>query len=325
MGPAWRSRKKKGGKTLKSISAFRQPVHSLSVVIPFFNEEEAIDQLRERLSPVLERLGDQLKIQLILVDDGSTDRTYDLLRQRFRDLSGGEVVFIRHPANRGISAAMRTGFAAAGGDVICTMDSDCTYDPAGIPEMVELLQAHNADIVTASPYHPAVPQAGQPRRIFLSKGASWIYSLLIPQKLYCYTSFFRLYRRPWSRGDAFTSDGFLGVTEILLSAAYCGATIVEYPTHLATRTVGRSKMRTLQVIRDHLQLMWKSLRLNLHLGLARDLPRPPEGPAEGAAALPRPANEDVESLLAQWMLIGRIESRTRRQARAGQPAAPLTG
>lgn len=244
-----------------------KPIYSVSLVIPFYNEEESIDLLHERLIPVLGELQSGARVQLILVDDGSTDATFELLHERFGREGIGHCEILQHPANRGIAAAMRTGLRAATGEIICTMDCDCTYAPEELIGLIRLLRESHADIATGSPYHPAVLDAESSRRLFLSRYCSTIYRILAPEKLYCYTSFFRAYRREWTRSDMFVSDGFLGVTEILLAAAYCGANIVEYPSRLGSRQFGRSKMRTLQVIREHLQLMTRTMLLNLRLKL----------------------------------------------------------
>jgi hypothetical protein len=131
--------------------------------------------------------------------------------------------------------------------------------------MIDLLKEEHADIVTASPYHPTVLDRESSWRLLLSRMCSQLYRRIAPEKLYCYTSLFRICRRPLARPDMFANNGFLGVTEYLLTAAYCGATIVEYPTPLGTRRFCRSKMRTLQVIRDHLTLMARAILLNARL------------------------------------------------------------
>lgn len=299
---------------LKFMHASGRPIRSLSLIIPFYNEEEAIGQLREHLDPVLARLEQQLHLQLILVDDGSTDQTYSLLQEHFQERPGLELSLLRHPRNRGLGAAMRTGLQAAHGDAICTLDSDCTYAPEGLIGMIKLMEEGGGDIVTASPYHPSVPQEGQPPRIFLSKAVSHIYALLVPVRLYCYTSVFRLYRRAWARPDSFASDDFLGVTEILLSAAYCGATILEYPAHLSVRRLGRSKMRTLQVICDHLSLIWKTMQLNARIHLSRFVPARSDGLEEDPSPPLYPVDEEMTTLLSQWIPMGRVEYQTSRPA-----------
>lgn len=270
-----------------SKSLIHIPGRSISIIIPLFNEEESIEQLRDRLVPVMEELRKEARVQLILVDDGSTDATFELLHEYFGHGGGGHREILRHERNSGIAAAMRTGFKAATGQIVCTLDSDCSYGPEELLPMIRLFHESRADIVTASPYHPAVLDRESSRRLFLSRMCSRLYHHIAPEPLYCYTSFFRVCRKEWARGDMFLDDGFLGVTEYLLVASYCGASIVEYPTPLGMRRFGRSKMRTLQVIRDHLGLMARTMRLNAWLRLSGMLRGcQPLAAGEAAVALP---------------------------------------
>lgn len=255
-------------------------MQSLSILVPFYNEEESVSQLHARLTPVIARLRRSARVQLVLVDDGSGDATVPLLRQYFGAEAADSVLILRHGANRGLSAAMRTGFAAAEGELVCTLDCDCSYDPAELPAMIRRLCESHADIVTASPYHPAVLSAESSRRLRLSRACSRLYRFIVPDPLFCYTSFFRVYRRAWARPELSTAEGFLGVTEHLVTASYCGAAIVEHPTPLGTRRFGRSKMRTFQVMRAHLGLMGRTMLLNLRLNAAALLPAPLAGEEE---------------------------------------------
>ena len=95
----------------------------------------------------------------------------------------------------------RPGSARPPTDVVCSMDCDCTYDPHELGSMIPLL-ADDVDVVTASPYHPLGTVRNVPRwRLFLSKSLSRLYRVVLRQKLYTYTSCFRVYRRAVRRGD----------------------------------------------------------------------------------------------------------------------------
>jgi len=250
----------------KSAPAPDRAIRSVSLVIPFYNEASSIAPLRKRLLPVIDALSARWSVELILVEDGSTDGTFDLLVSSFNAIAGVVTRILRHDCNRGIGGAMATGFGAATSDIVCTLDCDCTYAPEEISQMIDTLTANSADVVTGSPYHPyGKVENVQGWRLALSRTASRLYSLIAPVKLYCYTSFFRVYRREWARPALFESQGFLGVTEVLLSAAYGGARIVEYPVCLGIRTTGRSKMKVLRVILQHLRLLGKTARLNFRI------------------------------------------------------------
>jgi len=110
----------------------------IAVILPAYNEEVAIGSMLLRTKQFADRV--------ILVDDGSTDRTSEVAR-----LAGFEV--IRHPTNMGKGAALRTGFDAAdGADVIVTMDADGQHDPGDIPKLTGAILAGEADVVNGSRY-----------------------------------------------------------------------------------------------------------------------------------------------------------------------------
>ena len=122
----------------------------LSIVIPCCNEEDSVPHLADKLFPVVEALRRGCAVEIVFVDDGSTDATYARLQDITRSHSDTRIV--QHPANRGLGAALRTGFAHARGDVVVTTDSDGTYRFTEIPALLAGLKP-GVDIVTASPYH----------------------------------------------------------------------------------------------------------------------------------------------------------------------------
>jgi len=187
---------------------------SVSIIIPCFNESEGIEPLKIKLLPVLEQLRLVRSVELILVDDGSTDNTFVKLELSFDQ----QAYIVCHKTNRGIWAAIRTGLAYSTGKIICTLDSDCTYDPKHVIDLLDLIHG-DVDIVTGSPYHPKGTVTNVPAwRLFLSKGLSQIYRLVLPRKLYTYTSIFRAYRREVLETIPTTSLRFLGLVEILVEA-----------------------------------------------------------------------------------------------------------
>ena len=115
----------------------------LSVVIPLLNEEENIPLLYQELKGVLDALDDEHEI--LFIDDGSTDRSLELLGNLQKNDS--HVVVINFRKNFGQTAAMAAGFDYARGDVIITMDADLQNDPKDIPRLLEQIKAGN-DVVT---------------------------------------------------------------------------------------------------------------------------------------------------------------------------------
>ncbi len=124
----------------------------LSVVIPCYNEIGTIGQVVEavKASPVK-------NCEIIIVDDCSTDGTRELLKTKIE--SQVDLV-IYHPKNRGKGAALRTGFAAATGDIVIVQDADLEYDPQEYPIMIKPILDNKADVVFGSRF-----QGGRPHRV----------------------------------------------------------------------------------------------------------------------------------------------------------------
>jgi glycosyltransferase involved in cell wall biosynthesis len=113
----------------------------LSVVMPVYNERYTIDEIIRRVLAV------NIRIELIVVDDCSTDGTTAML-----DALQSELHFklLRQPVNQGKGAALRRGFAAVTGDVVIIQDADLEYSPEEYPELIELICQGRADVVYGS-------------------------------------------------------------------------------------------------------------------------------------------------------------------------------
>jgi dolichol-phosphate mannosyltransferase len=225
-----------------------------TLMIPCYNEEESIAHLCERLRAALPLIGKSDDIEVLFVDDGSGDRTADRIKREAGDLP---YRIVTHKSNQGLGAALRTGFAESRGREIVTLDSDCTYDPVCIPELLAALRDGN-DIVTGSPYHPRGQVVNVVRwRLVISKTLSYIYWCVLPVRLYTYTSCFRAYRKTVVKDLEARNDGFLAVTQLLVSGILRGFKIAEVPASLSTRNFGKSKMRIGVEIFGHIRyILW---------------------------------------------------------------------
>ncbi len=229
---------------------------TVTLVIPCFNEEESIPFLVNTLRQLRDLLSENgYNLEVIFVDDCSTDSTPGMLRQTYGD--DPLVRIIRHENNRGVAAAIMTGIRASNSEVVCSIDCDCTYDPYEVVPMLKRF-GPEVDMITASPYHPEGGVRNVPGwRLLLSKGAAFAYRLVLRSNLSTYTSCFRVYRKTAVANIEIENGGFLGVAEMLGKLDLLGGRIIEYPTCLNIRLFGFSKMRTIRTIFGHLRLLCK--------------------------------------------------------------------
>lgn len=241
-------------------SGIRNLKSEISIVIPCYNETDALPYLANTLRAVEAGLNENgYQPNFIFVDDKSTDGTLDLLTELFGNKKNVEI--LKHDINRGVAAGIMTGIRAAKTEIVCSMDCDCTYDPHELLNMLPLL-AGNIDMVTASPYHKDGGVRNVPGwRLFLSRGASFLYRRVLRSKLDTYTSCFRVYRRSTMVGMQLNESGFLGVAEMLGRLDLSGGKIVEFPAVLEVRLFGLSKMKTAKTILGHLKLLSSLLKL----------------------------------------------------------------
>jgi glycosyltransferase involved in cell wall biosynthesis len=123
----------------------------LSIVIPAYNEEKAIGAIIERCLAARDHIKDGTGIrdvEIIVVDDGSADRTAEVGRQY------SEITLISYPLNKGYGAALKTGFAAAKGDLVSFLDADGTCDPRFFRDLALALERGRADISIGSRLNP---------------------------------------------------------------------------------------------------------------------------------------------------------------------------
>lgn len=236
-------------------------------MVTCYNEAAAIPQLHRELEPVLAAISDRYDVELIFVDDGSTDGTADRIREHWPSL-GARV--ISHERNGGLGAGLRTGTMASRGELVLWTDADCTFPPHTIPELLALLTP-GVDVVTGSHYHPQGGVRGVPaNRLAVSRLGSWLYGWVTGGYVHTYTSMYRVYRREILMAVPRWSDGHVALSETLIFPMRAGHRVAEYPTLLFVRRFGFSKMRLVRTSLTHLKLVAELLAWRL---FGREIPR----------------------------------------------------
>lgn len=242
--------------------------YRILVGIPAYNEEKAVAPLLYKLNRVREERLPNLTV--LFVDDGSRDRTLELLRAARNHYPFLEV--IAHGQNRGLGAAVRTilDHAISGqahDDILVTLDGDNTHDPGVIPALVEKLVAEELDLVIASRFVNGGQEVGlELYRKFFSRGASLFFRLFFPIRgVRDYSCGFRAYRIAFLRrarehwGELVTVTGFECMAEILAKFSRLRPRAGEYPIILRyDLKAGASKMKIMKTIRGYFSLLRKA-------------------------------------------------------------------
>lgn len=148
MGAGWRGAGRWAGSNVAGVSG--EPRPCLSVVIPCFNEEATVAAVVKRV------LDNPWVAEVVVVDDGSTDRS----RQILAGLSDPRLQVVLQPHNQGKGAALRTGFTRATAEYVVVQDADLEYDPAEFGLLLEPLEDDRADVVFGSRF-----MGGRPHRV----------------------------------------------------------------------------------------------------------------------------------------------------------------
>jgi dolichol-phosphate mannosyltransferase len=267
------------------------------VVIPTYLEAENIADVLGRVRSAAPH------VDVLVVDDSSSDGTADLARATGKEL--GQIDVLVRPAKGGLGPAYRAGFErgfAEGYEVIVQMDADLSHDPAALPELLTKVD-EGADIAIGSRYVAGgnIPHWPFARRALSRIGNLYVF-LVLGMKVRDATSGYRAYRAGLLEkvvADATKATGYGFQVELAYRGRRRGAKIVEVPITFNDRVRGVSKM-SWHIIGEAMSLVtWWGLRDRL-LGFARRRPRPEEAPTQPAPApAPAPASSDGDGTRAQ--------------------------
>ena len=217
-----------------------------SVVVPFHNEEDNVTALYDQLKAVMEQVGESF--ELVLVDDGSSDRSYKLLEEIAAVDSRVLVVKLRR--NFGQTSALAAGFDHAQGEYILAMDGDLQHDPAEIPGFLEKLE-EGYDVVSGW-RKERVDNAIM--RKFPSRCANWLMARLSGVNIHDFGTTFKAYRREVIHNIPLYGEMHRFIPAL---ASWYGASICEIPIKNVVRERGKSHYgisRTFRVFFDLLTI-----------------------------------------------------------------------
>lgn len=199
-----------------------------SVIVPVYNEEDAIERV----------IGDIKKVkhvkEIVVIDDGSSDMSYEIAKK----MNG--IKLVRHEKNQKKAAALETGFNNSSGDILVTIDADGTYHPKYIPVMMKIISDGNADMVIASRFigkTSEMPRFNYIGNIFFSKMVSFLTSSKITDA----SSGMRALRKDVWKSVSNKSDGLEWEVEMTTRVLKAGYTVTEVPIEYLSR-LGTTKL-----------------------------------------------------------------------------------
>ncbi len=223
----------------------------VSVILPAYNEESIVEKNIECLYDYLETLGRQYSWEVLLVNDGSSDKTgsiIDALACIYPNLTA-----LHHITNRNLGHALRTGFQNAQGDYIIVLDIDLSYAPYHIGELLSKIAEFDADMVIASPYMKGGKNTAVPRlRLLLSKTVNYMMRKASGLDIYTFTSMARVFKGDFLRALNTKSSTFDINSELIFKAYVLRAKVVEIPAHLdwsEQRKLGKTRTSSLSIIK----------------------------------------------------------------------------
>ena len=235
-----------------TCSPLPRPVR-LTLVIPCYNEEKT---LRKCIDRVLKIRDENLSLELVIVDDGSRDRSLAIARELA--LEHPEIVVVPHEVNQGKGAALRTGFQKASGEFVGVQDADLEYDPNDFVRMIEPIREGRTKVVYGTRYGdpeniPRLYFANYVATRLLTRMANLLYGIHITDESTCYKAF----HVDAIRSVKLRCKRFEFCPEVTAKIAKKGHKVVEVPISYRGRTKEEGKKIGW---RDGVEAIWTLLK-----------------------------------------------------------------
>jgi len=208
------------------------PPPKLSVIVPLYNEARTVEEALRRV------LATGLSMEIIVVDDGSTDGSPDVAEQFAA--SRPNVILLRHETNRGKGAAVRTGIARARGQYTIVQDADLEYDPNDIAKLLATAEEKGLHVVYGSRILARMPCVYQ-RYYWGGRLVSLAATILYGQRITDEPTCYKLFDTPLLQSLPLREDGFGFCAEATAMVCRLGKRIVEVPISYAPRSMAEGK------------------------------------------------------------------------------------
>ncbi|MBW4673534.1 MAG: glycosyltransferase family 2 protein [Desmonostoc geniculatum HA4340-LM1] len=231
----------------------------LSVVVPAYNEKSTIRVVIEELRKVPNIL------EIVVVNDGSTDGTREILEQLASEYS--ELQVIHHPKNKGKTMALKTGFSATQGEIVIVQDADLEYNPEEIPDVIEPILKNKADVVYGSRF--LVRKAARVLYFYhylANKFLTFLSNIFTNVNMTDVETCYKAFRGEIIRNMIITSKGFGFEIEVTAKVAKLQCRIFEVPISYYGRTYEEGKKIGLK---DGIIAIWYIIYFNLFCSLKK--------------------------------------------------------
>jgi glycosyltransferase involved in cell wall biosynthesis len=228
----------------------------LSIVVPIYNERPTVEELlrRVRSAPL-----DGLRSEVVIVDDGSTDGTREILQRLTAGGQANGTTVLMQPTNLGKGAALRRGFAEVRGEIVLIQDADLEYDPRDYPALLAPILRGEADVVYGARFGGGGRRGWVGQR-FGNKALTALANLLTGLRISDAYVGYKAFRREVVSQLSLREDGFSVEAEITMKVARGRWRVREVPVGYAPRTHAEGKKIR---FRDALHGLWSLMRYRL--------------------------------------------------------------